>query len=446
MAKKLTILGAGLSGLATGFYVKNTCPDLEISILEKNAYPGGVIQTHRYDGFVFERGPRGIRPSGKGASFLTFAQELGLVDRIIPASQNASIRYLYLYGRLRKLSLLTLLGSPLGHGIISTLIKEWLRKPEPSGPDESVQDFFTRHIGARLTTYLIDPFVTGTWAGDPSQLGINSTFPTLAEHARQSGSLLRGWAKKKPAPEFRDIEKSPLVTLQGGMNTLIQTVADQLSSCIQYNTTIQTIKPENTGFSIQTDTGTLTTDYILSTIPAPAIASILSEHPPELTSLLKQIRYAPIITVSLGFEAAINPYPGFGYLVPSSENQPVLGVIFNDQTFPGQTRNHATNLTVMMGGAKQPQLLSLSEAELTDLAIQTVKEHLKIKKEPIYTKLEKIPHALPQYGLNHQALIDRIQNLCPKGLQIGGNVQGGVSIPDIITTARKTAQRFTTTG
>ena len=99
-----------------------------------------------------------------------------------------------------------------------------------------------------------------------------------------------------------------------------------------------------------------------------------------------------------------------------------------------------------MGGAKQPQLLSLSEAELTDLAIQTVKEHLKITKEPIYTKLEKIPHALPQYGLNHQALIDRIQNLCPKGLQIGGNVQGGVSIPDIITTARKTAQRFTTTG
>ena len=37
---RIGIVGAGLSGLATAFYVKRTRPDAEVVVFEANARPG----------------------------------------------------------------------------------------------------------------------------------------------------------------------------------------------------------------------------------------------------------------------------------------------------------------------------------------------------------------------------------------------------------------------
>ncbi|MFO7939976.1 MAG: oleate hydratase, partial [Bacteroidales bacterium] len=51
----IIIIGAGLSGLATAWYLKKK--GKKVTILEASDKIGGVIQTHKKEGFIFEQGP-----------------------------------------------------------------------------------------------------------------------------------------------------------------------------------------------------------------------------------------------------------------------------------------------------------------------------------------------------------------------------------------------------
>ncbi|VAW29703.1 hypothetical protein MNBD_BACTEROID07-709, partial [hydrothermal vent metagenome] len=53
--KKVAIIGAGITGLVTAYYLKKA--DIAFRIFEKTAHIGGVIETCEKDGFVYERGP-----------------------------------------------------------------------------------------------------------------------------------------------------------------------------------------------------------------------------------------------------------------------------------------------------------------------------------------------------------------------------------------------------
>ncbi len=48
---KVAIVGGGISGLATAFYIHQTMPEVEIDLFEKEAQLGGKMMTKERDGF-----------------------------------------------------------------------------------------------------------------------------------------------------------------------------------------------------------------------------------------------------------------------------------------------------------------------------------------------------------------------------------------------------------
>src|SRR3546814_9050514 len=78
---KVAILGGGISGLATAWYLKKRYPELVVDVFEKKDHAGGNIHSIHLGGQISELGPRGIRPKGKGKYFLQMVNELGLQDR-----------------------------------------------------------------------------------------------------------------------------------------------------------------------------------------------------------------------------------------------------------------------------------------------------------------------------------------------------------------------------
>jgi len=52
---EVVIIGAGLTGLTMAFYLKKA--GVNFLVIDKSAKTGGVIQTIREKGFVYETGP-----------------------------------------------------------------------------------------------------------------------------------------------------------------------------------------------------------------------------------------------------------------------------------------------------------------------------------------------------------------------------------------------------
>ena len=63
--RKIAIIGAGISGLSVGYYLKKN-KNIDLDIFESTSIPGGVLSSERINDCVIEWGARGIRPSGKG--------------------------------------------------------------------------------------------------------------------------------------------------------------------------------------------------------------------------------------------------------------------------------------------------------------------------------------------------------------------------------------------
>src|SRR5262249_52927906 len=91
---RVVIVGAGISGLAIAFRLQQAIPSCDITILEQAQRPGGAVWTERQEGFQIEFGPNGFLDSK--SSTIALCRDLGIADRLIPASEAAGRnRYLF---------------------------------------------------------------------------------------------------------------------------------------------------------------------------------------------------------------------------------------------------------------------------------------------------------------------------------------------------------------
>lgn len=447
--KKIAILGAGISGLSTAYYLKKEFPNSEIKIFESEKVAGGKISTANKNGFLFEQGPRGVRPSGKGRHFLQFVREIGLWDSLVPSNKEAKIRYLFLDGKLEKLPTNPLEGitSKTTEGVFSAIYKD-LFTPKKENENESIREFIERRFGKKIANNLIDPVISGIYAGDISKLSASETIFFLTEPEKYFGGVVKGLVKApKSKPEieenFGKIEKAALVTFKGGMQTLVEKLAEILKENLLLEAKIHSLKKVANKIVLTYANGKFEADLVISTIPAFILKEILAGFDEKLSSLLGKIFYAPITVSSLGFEKKVNPLVGFGYLVPHKENQPILGGLWNDQIFNGISPKDKSSFTVMLGGACSKNFDSFSENEFTETALKTTQIHLGFSEKPS-VKFSKVwSKGIPQFNVGHKKIVEEIQSVLKgENLVISGNFVGGVSVIDCVKDAKFLAERI----
>ncbi|MCB1119776.1 MAG: NAD(P)-binding protein, partial [Chlamydiia bacterium] len=62
MKRSFVILGAGISGLALGWFLKNEFgATIDLKIIEANRRVGGWMDTFETEGYLFDRGPHSVR-------------------------------------------------------------------------------------------------------------------------------------------------------------------------------------------------------------------------------------------------------------------------------------------------------------------------------------------------------------------------------------------------
>ncbi len=416
---KCAILGAGISGLSLGFRLETE--GVSCTIFEKEARPGGWIRSESTGDFFFELGPRSLR-SQDSAETLKLIDCLGLSSKLLTAPPEAFVRYVFSEGKLQKMpgGFFEALISPLFRPHLLTFIKEAFRK-KGSGEDESVFDFFARRFSVSFAEQFIDPFMRGVFAGDCRKLSMRACLPKMVEMEQSKGSLILA-AFSAPSTG-----KSVLYTLEGGLETVIKALAERLDDRLRLSCPVESLKFSQKGIEVCCNGKKDLFNHLFSTLPAHALAPLLPAS--KLKDLLLEIPFQSVAVVALGYKKSVNPLSGFGYLVPSKENQEILGVVFDSSSFPFQNRTSTeTRLTVMLDPKDR------NEDECLAIALKSVKAHLGIAEEPDFARSVVACKAIPQYPVGFPEKLKEIKKALHEfpSLSLLGTSYFGVSVNQAI--------------
>jgi oxygen-dependent protoporphyrinogen oxidase len=187
-------------------------------------------------------------------------------------------------------------------------------------------------------------------------------------------------------------------------------------------------------------------DALILAIPAHAAARVLTSLDPALADELSAIPYASCAVVSFGFtrNQIAHPLDSFGFVVPQIERRRIIAASFASLKFTGRAPADCVLIRAFIGGALQPELADLPDADLRRLALDELRDLLGITGEPLLTDIARWPHSMPQYHVGHLQRIARIEQLAARHprLALAGNAYRGVGIPQCIASGESAAERL----
>jgi oxygen-dependent protoporphyrinogen oxidase len=487
-ARRVAVIGGGISGLAAAYTLaraRQAGAPIEEMLIEASPCLGGVVRTETVEGFVIEAGPDSFLAEKPQAAAM--ARELGLGTDLMGSNDHARRTYILHRGRLLPLpdGLMFLVPTRLWPMVTTKLLplstklaaaRELFSSP-PDGDqgDESVASFVARHFGEAMVENIADPLLAGVYGGDSAALSVRSVLPRFWEMERQHGSLTRATLKalrkrrqassnNNDGPDSAGTGTAPprklplFMTLQGGLQQMTEKLVAQVERyrvLVRRRVLALEFAPGGPGgatdscsrrFQIACEGGkAFDADAVVLALPAHLASGLVSSLDHRLGELLDGIPYSSSMTVSLAFdERARAALPaGFGFLVPRQERRRILACTFVHAKFDHRAPAGKAMLRCFLGGARDPDVLGLSDEEAVGLVRRQLKEILNFTAEPLFFRVHRWPASMAQYRVGHAERVsvieERLRDL--PGLYLAGNAYSGIGISDCIRTGAAAAQK-----
>jgi oxygen-dependent protoporphyrinogen oxidase len=448
------IVGGGIAGLAAGYELQKR--GVPFVILERAARAGGVILSEEIDGFTIDAGPDALltqKPEG-----IALCEELGLGGRLI-ATGKPRVAYIQRGGRLHPLPAASVLGIPTALGpFITTKLFSWPGKlrmgaevfvpARRDDADESIGQFIERRFGREAVTYLAEPLLAGIHAGDVDRLSLRALFPRFAQIEKRDGSLLRAFrrqaahAPRNPDGVFR--------SLPGGLSELVRALVAALpQGAVRLNAAATAFSGAADGrFRVETAAGPpLHARAVVFSTPAYVTGALVKDLDAELARRCDEVPYASTGTIALGFarDQVAHPLTGSGFVVPRVEGTGILAASWLSSKWPHRAPEGRVLLRTFVGGGRDPDALSRSDAELVERSLAALRPLLGIRGAPLLARVYRFDRASAQHEIGHLARLDAIERALARrpGVFVTGSGFRGVGIPDCVADARATAARVT---
>ncbi|NEN87810.1 MAG: protoporphyrinogen oxidase [Okeania sp. SIO3H1] len=454
------VVGAGISGLTLAHALtklSNNSP-LKILVAESQNRVGGNITTVSLGDFLWEEGPNSFSPTPE---LLKLAVDVGLKQELVFADRKLP-RYVYWNGQLLPvpMSPTTMLQSKLlsdggklralvgALGFVSPAIGDLSEQ----GGEETVSQFFQRHLGPEVMQRLVEPFVSGVYAGDPGQLSATAAFAKVARMADLGGGLVAGAllsAKKNrkfkvaPDPNIPKTKTGELGSFKGGLEALPKAIASSLGEVVKLNWHLTNIRRTEqqtyiAEFSTPNGTEQIETRTISLSTPAYVCAELFKTLQPEIASIFNEFYYPTVACVVLAYpDTSIKvKIDGFGNLIPRSQGIRTLGTIWSSTLFSGRTPPGWQIFTNFIGGATDPEIANLDSEAIVQQVHQDLCQTL-LKQDAEQPKVLAVhlwSRAIPQYNLGHNSKLERINNGLKSlpGLYLCSNYTGGIALGDCV--------------
>jgi len=475
--KRIVIIGGGISGLAAAYRLvelgKTNRQSIKITLLEAGPKLGGFIETDHQDGFLLERGPDSFISEKPEA--VALAERLGVGSHLIQTNEHYRRSFIVRNGKLRPVPEGFQLLAPsrfwpfITSDIFSLAGKLRMsadlflpRKAANGINDESLASFVRRRLGREALERMAQPMVGGIYTADPELLGLRATLPRFLDMEREHRSLILGmWRKGRTSKKQIGVSGarySLFLSFDRGMGVLVGAlervisdfkfqISDLVRTDIRLNTRVMSlslIDSESPVWRAQCEGEVFEADAVCLAVPSYHAAQMLKDISPKASTRLNEISFASTATINLAFhrDAIAHKLDGFGFVVPFIEKRSVLACTFSSVKFEGRAPRDHVLMRAFVGGALQPEMLELDDAEIQQRVEKDLQELLGIKGRPLFSQISRWDKSMPQYSVGH---VDRIEKLEKevrgvRGLALAGNSYQGAGIPDCIRSGEKAAE------
>ena len=455
----ITIIGGGISGLATAFYFqkksRESRREIQYAVLERDDRWGGQIATQSVDGFLIEGGPDLLlaqKPAG-----IQLCKDLGLGERLIGTNRERQRTFLVQRGKLvpfpEDFSLVPskfwpLVTSPMfsAFGKLRMGLERFIPRRKDEG-DESLASFIRRRLGAEAVR-VGGAMLAGIHSADAERLSMQTAFPMYVALEQRYGSLIKGVrATKKNRPS----SSAMFQTLIGGLGEMVETLTARLDGDLRKGIGVAAVRKGDDGFEVVAGDRVLETDAVVLATPAYATADLVADFAPELSLALREIRYVSTATISLAYRkadvASQHDFEGFGFLSPRREGRRIAACTWVSTKLNHRAPDDGVLVRTFVGGTGREESVDLDDETLIAQSREELKDLMGLTAQPLFTRIFRWREGRPQFDVGHLDRVAKIERLAERvgGLYLTGSAYRGSAIPDCIAQAVHTADRILAT-
>ena len=442
---KLGILGGGISGLSTAFYILRQNPKANILLFEGSKI-GGWIQTVSDKDFQCEAGPRSFRISEKVLPMLSMSEVVGLsskvvtsktkvtdsriftgekLSEIIPSGNYKILKMLFFFPQYRRF-------------ILNNYVFKNKFEVKPGVEDLSIRELMElvfRFSSEEEKSYFIDvmadAFIQGVYSGDISQLSGRFCFPFSVVYEKNILKVFPG-DKKYPGEKIsswvRDTmisavkEKANAMNYVDGMYSLPDALINYLKDYPGFTfipEAVEKLSYSEESVSVKTSSSVYKLDHIVSTIPSHQLSPLVDQSCPELSKLCQRVPHNSLKTVSVGFEKL--DLKGVGFLIPTKYQTGLNGVLYDSCSF-----SHLTPSISLMGSINTS----------TEKMLEIFRKITGCQEKETWVKESVCLDGLPQYLKGHLGLVDLVEKASPSWLTVSGQSFYLSGVPNCIMRAK----------
>lgn len=450
--KKVVVIGGGITGLTTAYYLQKQAKEnqlaFDITLIEATPRLGGKIQTVRKDGFVIERGPDSFLE--RKASAARLVKEVGLGEQLVNNSTGQS--YVLVNGKLHPMPEGSVMGIPtqiapfITTGLFSisgkmrAAVDFVLPKSDPQ-TDQSLGHFFRRRLGDEVVENLVEPLLSGIYAGDIDKLSLMSTFPQFYQVEQKYRSLVLGMKKTTPAPQKQAgtaKKKGIFMTVKNGLESLVEAIEQKLNEgSVLKGTRVEAIEhKQDGGYALSLNSGIiLHADSVVVTTPHFTLPAMMPQY--RFFDELKDMPATSVATVAMAFpeEAITKDIDGTGFVVSRNSDYTITACTWTHKKWPHTIPDGKVLLRCYVGRAGDEAVVDLSDAEIEQIVLEDLNKTMAITTTPDFTIVSRWKKAMPQYTVGHKQrmtdIYEQVETELP-GLFIAGSSFKGLGLPDCI--------------
>lgn len=485
---KVAIIGAGLTGLATAYYLGKKHNDWQIDIYESSNRVGGKIQTKRVDGYVVEVGPDSYL--ARKTAMTDLIKEVGLGNTLVRNATGES--FIYDKGRMSPIPGGSIVGIPTEFLPFakSTLLswngkfralQDYVKKPYPTNGDVSMGEFFRYHLGQELVDKLIEPLLGGIYGGDIYKLSLDATFPEFHRLERTYGNMVKGMLFMKKQRAGQGKPEGQFMQLTGGLESLIEALIEQMPKnvTIHLETALfgiykkekvnhiqeddfsdkesirevkETFLQQNkVAYALALDTTEVDKEQeessrldwahaVIITTPPRPYSMWFDGH--EVMKHIWEMNQSSCAIAIMSFDKADFQVPikGTGFVITRQTDTPITACTYISEKWPQTTPTDKIVLRVFMGKPNDDTVHKSTKEELKQIAVAEIRKILQFKGDPLWTEIVRLDRSMPQYEVGHRQRVEKVKEYLKcnfPNVYVIGTPFDGVGMPDGVKQAKE---------